>query len=280
MLKDILSHFCKRQSKDMHLGDKISKILILGQPKTGTTGLFYKIKNSLPSNTQCFFEPKKFDPLVIDSRSPVLAKVLFQHNFQINYEDFGVFPKKVLIVRDPRDRMISGLLYSSFKLHQTNRDRFFQFVELLKQKERSPRSLSVQSLLSFRSATSDFKIKLSQQGFLNFYRNHPEYFIFKYEDLIDGKFANLENYLGVCLKGKAIVEKALKVVERTKSYGDWKNWFTEDDVQRYKGIFGDYLRVFGYTDDWRIDEKPRISSRHCSEYVVKLAYLSDTRKQS
>lgn len=44
------------------------KIVIFGLAKSGTTALFYKIKNSLPPDTVCLFEPRSFDPRAVKKK--------------------------------------------------------------------------------------------------------------------------------------------------------------------------------------------------------------------
>jgi hypothetical protein len=45
------------------------KIVIFGLAKSGTTALFYKIKNSLPPDTVCLFEPRSFDPRALKKKT-------------------------------------------------------------------------------------------------------------------------------------------------------------------------------------------------------------------
>ena len=88
------------------------KIVIAGLPKSGTTALFYKIKNSLPRNAKGLFEPFKYIPNPEDEKFDLVAKILFWPNrLEADYDSWGCFDKKIMIIRDPRDRYISEFLY-------------------------------------------------------------------------------------------------------------------------------------------------------------------------
>lgn len=83
------------------------KIVIFGLAKSGTTALFYKIKNSLPPDTVCLFEPRSFDPravkkkriksLLSHRREPdVLAKVLpFRPHDPADVDSFSHFERLI-----------------------------------------------------------------------------------------------------------------------------------------------------------------------------------------
>lgn len=86
------------------------KILIAGQAKSGTTALFYALKQTLPRKYTCLFEPRGYAAANRDEC--VLAKVLI--NPSVKVEDFETFNKKILIVRDPRDNLVSRLLYAIY----------------------------------------------------------------------------------------------------------------------------------------------------------------------
>ena len=53
------------------------KILIAGLAKSGTTALFYKIKNSIPSSMSVLYEHEEYRPSAEDDQKTVLAKILF-----------------------------------------------------------------------------------------------------------------------------------------------------------------------------------------------------------
>lgn len=89
------------------------QIAIFGQYKTGTTALFYQLLGALPPDTHTLFEPMRYEA-GRGRASAVLAKVilaLYDGPNKVCYEDFLGFPHKILLLRDPRDRIVSGTLF-------------------------------------------------------------------------------------------------------------------------------------------------------------------------
>jgi len=272
---------------------KPKRIVIVGFSKSGTTALVFKIKNSLPRNLKFLFEPKGYLSGQERSDMFVLAKILFwgigifsvqfltkKLSHRVCYDDFSPFEKKIHLVRDPRDRLISGLLYyvRDSRLYG-NDEALSPFQTLLEHKRLRPHSVSVteliQALMELEGAgraLSDWRSIF--QEYVNFgivFQNeHPDYFVMKYEDVIDGKLQNLERYLGFPLPGPAAVHGSLDRVVRTKAYGDWKNWFLEEDVTFFKPIFSAHMEHFGYEENWKISPNPTISPDHSTEYVKRI----------
>lgn len=252
------------------------KIVIVGMARSGTTALFYKTKNSLNTNIKCLFEPKDYKYLPL--KEDILIKILIggENWKNVDYNQFNNFDKKILIIRDPRDRIISELLYNIRHTKFYNEDKIKDFISALVKKENKSDSLSVLELFKLREKldgkdSSNNSIKkyitnlITEE--LKFHKKHPDYFIIKYEDFIDGKLDNLEKYLGFKLKGEAKVEGIYKRVERTKSYGDWKNWFSKEDIAFFKPLFSEYMKKYSYENDWKINKKQIILPKHCSEYA-------------
>lgn len=70
------------------------KIVIFGQYKTGTTATFYKLLNSLPSNTKTLFESEEYVEEDEDKLISVLAKVILAKPESVKYNTFKNFEKK------------------------------------------------------------------------------------------------------------------------------------------------------------------------------------------
>jgi len=255
------------------------QILVAGQAKTGTTALFFKIGNSLLaceeaiSNTKFLFEPTTYSG---SKNERVLAKILL-HSGLVKFEDFKSFNKKILLLRDPRDQLISSLLYSAQgKTFSSSANKTNLFLTLLEKKEQSPGSVSI---LELRAALFDSKDSTLQEWkknisrnlhhFLEIRRRQNDFFSYKYEDFIQGKTQELENFLGFPLTGNATVNKAFKRVVRTKKSGDWQNWFLEEDVCFFRPLFQDFMRELDYEDSWSLPECQVLLPDHGSRYVRK-----------
>ena len=69
------------------------------------------------------------------------------------------------------------------------------------------------------------------------------------------------------------VPSKVERVVRTKSYGHWRDWFTEEDVEIYKPLFKDYIEMMGYDmNDWKLNKNPSLSPDLGSEYMQKIFF--------
>lgn len=267
------------------------RIVIYGLSKTGTSALFYKVKNSLPAGTIALFEPSSYGRLdrvrerfaaTLGGRSDlhVLAKVLPLGVRPVRIRDFGSFERQVLIVRDPRDRVVSMLLYWAHRARFAESDNDAAvYLDLLRRKEAEPKSVSLgqlaQAFLELDGSDRSFSGWVERwgndvSGALRFHEERPHVFLFRYEDMVEGRFAALESFLGIRLDGAATVDPAFGRVVRTKSYGGWRNWFTEADVANFAAALQPYLDHYYPAADWCLSAAPRIEPEHGSGYVERL----------
>jgi hypothetical protein len=129
-------------------------IVIISQAKSASTAVFYTIKQALPDNTHCLFEPRILDDATrqllsqTDNAPCVLAKVLAIHPpDHFPPADYLRFDRQILITRDPRDRQISALLYGMISSPFINDEaRIEKYIDLVRQKEADPKSVSVRDL--------------------------------------------------------------------------------------------------------------------------------------
>jgi len=248
------------------------KVVIAGLGKSGTTALFFKLRGALPPSTCCLFEPYYFEAAA--ARGPdVLAKILINKP-SINVASFRAFDKKIAIVRDPRDLLISHVLYRAYNWPQFvwQESKVSAFIAALRRKEDDPKSISVRALIDIFSelVSRDTLSPLTQTAkmALQFHRVHSDYFIYRYEDLIEARFGALARYLGLDLREElAVVPRPLQRVTRTKWAGDWRNWFVAEDVDYFRSYFLAYMRHFDYDDEWTLADEPHIQPLHASEYV-------------
>jgi hypothetical protein len=267
------------------------KILVVGLARSGTTALYFKLKEGLPEKTWCLYEPPRFDPAHACESSDVLAKILISHTADFDYASFEAFEKRILIVRDPRDHLVSRLLYRAcadpeFRQVDAN---VAGFIDALRHKEANPRSISILGLIdrynSFRdkshppapSSSNSVPRSWAIGAYpvaLEFHRKENGVFRYRYEDLVAGNYSAIEEYLGIILPpGEAVVGPAYEHVRRTKSADDWKNWFTEDDVAFFRPHLTPYIRAYGYADDWTLATEPCIPPEHSSDFVRRSVML-------
>jgi hypothetical protein len=254
-------------------------IAILGQYKSGTTGLFYKIKNSLPLPVRTLFEPYEYVPEPEDTRRGVLAKVilgLVDGAEAVRYDTFLGFDKKLYLVRDPRDWLVSGTLFLMQEIHEDRQ--LNPIMALLRRKEADPRNVSLLEIFDRilrakpgRSLAQTMQWMTRQVQWLpEFESRLDDYCRIKYEDFVDGRIQEMEDYLGIPLLGSAEVSEEHDHVPRTQRYGDWKNWLVERDVEHFRPVFDAYIRRYGYSTDWSVNDRPVVRPEFCSQYVERL----------
>jgi hypothetical protein len=268
------------------------RIVIYGLSKTGTTALFYKLKNSLPPETICLFEPelqslaRRIRSTVATSRPvagrrDVLAKVLPFRAKRRRIHGCASFDKQILIVRDPRDRLVSSLLYQVYNSSFVGSDEAVaRLVRLLRSKEASPRAVPLLSIVETFEALAGkpFVLRAWTQAYaergirqpLDFHRSRAAVFAFRYEDMVAGRFAELEQHLGRALPGSTSVDSSVQRVVRTKQSGGWRNWFTPEDIAVLRPVMQPYLDFYYPEADWDQPGPPHIPPEHGSGYVTRI----------
>jgi hypothetical protein len=261
------------------------KILILGVPKTGTTYLYYMLKNVMPAHTACFFEPKSLADVTTDTRQDFsLTKFLVTSaafNELLRPEALDNYDKVVLLIRDPRDLLVSTFMYSIYDMYILQDLALFgQFMTLLKVKEKKPRSLSMKKLLEIQAQINDsgptetlefVKAGLGMSSML--VDRFDKLFTIKYEDLVDGRLEDLERYLGMPLSDRdPHIALEHQLVARSKSYGDWRNWYLQEDVECFEKSFTWYINEFQYPTDWDLASPSVLDPERLSRYAMRLAW--------
>ncbi|HET9916470.1 MAG TPA: hypothetical protein VFQ89_05130 [Candidatus Binatia bacterium] len=246
------------------------KIVIAGAAKSGTTALYYALKQSLPRNYSHKFEPKKYAPK--RGEAGVLAKIIINSVDRI--EDFDCFDKRIFLIRDPRDVVVSGVLYRIYNAREPiDQGELAHYLRGVEQKQRDPASLSLVELQRRLSPLLRLDIRAHhnrEHRANDFGTLHPDYFVYKYEDLIAGRFDELERYLGFTITFSGEVDAKHQRVARTKEAGGWRDWFTPDDVEYYRPQFDDFLVKYGYDTDWALNPNPRIAPEHSTLYVRRM----------
>ena len=267
------------------------KIVIFGLSKSGTSALFYKVRNSLPACIS-LFEPVSYgatdrlrEHLKALKRGylprHVVAKVLPEGRRPVRLRDFDAFERQVLIVRDPRDRLVSALLYRSYHADFAPDDAAaLEYIALVRRKEADPGAVPLLRLveaferLEKTADALDAWIKRYRTRAvtrpLHFHAERPLLPVFQYEDLVDQRFGRLEEIVGFPLSGAAAVPDNLKRVVRTKGAGAWRNWLTPEDIGVLRPLLAPYMEAYYPGGDWDLSEAPAIRPEHASLYVTRL----------
>lgn len=268
------------------------RFVIYGLGKSGTSALFYKVRTSLPPGTIALFEPASFGPrerlrtrlgaLRHGHFAPdVLAKVLPCDVRPVRIADFDGFERQLLIVRDPRDRIVSDLLYRCFNAQfvRSVAD-CADYLALLRWKEADPASVTLidilqrfEALEAAAGAAASWVERYSVNGVacpLRFHDARPQLRAFRYEQMVKGDFGAAEEILGLPLTGTATVPGGLQRVARTKAEGSWRHWFTRGDVERFRPIVQPFLDRYYPQADWDLSADPVLDPLYGSQYVERV----------
>lgn len=257
-------------------------ILIAGLGKTGTTGVYNSFKDAVANLDEEYaflFEPSRPDPLRSLGRyapyRPILTKIILHRlaTCEVRYTDFD---HRIMTVRDPRDVVISRLLFRPLNrgtVRKVGIEELKPFIDALREKEADPTSHSVKGLHDLAD-----KLAISDSGWTGLVGNldkktqiaeEHDFFISRYEDFVDNRLEALSEYVGFPVVNPAAKDVGwLSHIPRSMGYGDWRNWFLDEDVEFFGSLFSDYLQRYGYTD-WELAESPRVDPAISSEYVEK-----------
>jgi hypothetical protein len=261
------------------------KILILGHGKSGTTVFLFKVAAGLP-HCQAFSGGNPRSQL--DNYENAVYKYTYSDR---KNRDFDLFLKhltevsydrKIWMARDPRDIAISQMFFRWHKGHRGRRKQYREHLRLIQRKEKDPLSIPFHVLYGY---TGHAKCPMSTeqmvtkerskcQDMLDFVKGlGDDWFIYKYEDMIDKNFDRLNHYLGFEVKADAEIPETNRKskVARQKAYGEWRNWFTREDADIFEPIYSPYLEYIGYDgDEWTPNPSPIIDPEVSSLYIQDL----------
>jgi hypothetical protein len=262
------------------------KVLIVGIARSGTSALYFKLKQALPESTWCLFEPAHFDPSDPGCPPNVLAKIVVGPPGRFHYDSFREFDRKIMMVRDPRDNIVSRILYRPCGTEAFRKDeaKIAAFLDVLRDKEADPRRISIVELIALFDRLTDANraawMTALHDFALDFHRANDDFFVYTYEDFIAGRYAALEDYLDIALpSGEADVTAQYEHVVRAKTVNDWKHWFTAEDVAYFRPGLTPFMRAYGYPDDWVLAAEPHINPAHASEFVRRSTALRNQQEQ-
>ena len=267
------------------------KILILGTGKSGTTALLYKVATGLP-NCSVFSggRPGKY--------SGDYENVAYKHTYEERKgKSFDLYKehlqkehydRRIWIARDPRDAAVSRMLYRWHKLYwwhkgyTEKKKQYLAHLDLVLKKEREPRSIPFHLIcryagyncwpISTEEVVEEERVRYKRMS--EFVKSlGKDWFFFTYEDMVGKNFDGLNQYLGFQAGEEAEVPTSTgkaKVV-RKKAVGDWRHWFTEEDVALFTPAYLPYMEAIGYDcNDWALSPNPVIEPEYSSIYMKSL----------
>ena len=268
------------------------KILILGTGKSGTTALLYKIAQGLP-NCQVFSggQPGKY----AGDHENVVYKHTYEErkgkSFDLFTEHFqkAHYDRKIWMARDPRDAAVSRMLYRWHKLYWWHRGytekkkQYLAHLDLVMKKEQNPRSIPFHLICRYAGHQNTWPIsteevveeeRIRYGNMCDFVRSLGEdWYHFTYENMVSKNFDGLNEYVGfqIAVDAEIPTSTGKAKVVRKKATGDWRHWFTEEDVELFKQVYLPYMEIVGYDcDDWALSKNPVIEAEYSSVYMQSL----------
>jgi hypothetical protein len=267
------------------------KIVVLGKGKSGTTALLHMIAAAFPecrpvlggfrahakSRARASSDPDESFAckFTYNDRKGRSFDAVMRHIAAEGYD------KKIWVTRDPRDNAVSDALFRWRRRHGKSRQQYRACLALVQRKERAPDSVPFCEIYRY-TGDSGGPHSLEQlvdeertryERMCEFVRNlGSDWFIFRYEDLVDRNFEALSEYLGREVHADVEIPRDDQLKARTKAYGDWKNWFLEEDVRILAPIYAPYMELVGYdSSDWSPNPHPTITPELASEYMKRLS---------
>jgi hypothetical protein len=251
------------------------RCLIVGAAKTGTTALLYAVAQAMGGEPAIHVE----EPIAsLATLGPhTAAKLLFEHERADDIAAFGArFERRILLVRDPRDNLVSRLLYSvaSHRVLLDDPAWLRTIAMLLQRKQQDPAAVALDDFPHLRPPSAMLeRACAANQALAAFAATHgANWFILRYEDLVAGRLDALSAYLGLTVAAGVEVDPTYRRVARTKGAGDWRHWFSARDVARYRPLFAPLLASLGYADDWELADPQRIAPEHSWQYFERLVH--------
>jgi hypothetical protein len=269
-------------------------VLVVGMNKTGTTIVASVIQKSM-DGAHLYVEPQRVAFFEKGGRTgfPLVVKILYEHWMErpsllsgILRGETGFRPDKtVAIIRDPRDALISALMYGAYErvVDGASKAQVDEWVRVVREKESNPESHSVLGLLE--SFNRIFNVRYPPDWFFeNFVRysawlaeNRDCLYVLNYEDFVSGNIGELSRYLGLGLSDSRDVDPDFKRVTRTRGSGEWRRMMLPEDVVCWRERFGAALQTHGYSD-WEILPE-RTDPAGGSEYILRITEDAFTSRE-
>ena len=256
------------------------KILLLGIGKSGTTALMTSMANALGLPYQ--MEPRHLGRL--DYSQAFIAKKLVDSYVPGEEAAIARFDTVIFLVRDPRDALISRLMYTPYGLPVFAQDEVLRrYTGLISRKIADPAAVSVRDIITELRALSGYRmiqttlgIQARLTGLLDRFADTA--ILLRYEDYIDGRTDAIDALIGRKLPTSVEVDRQYRRVIRNKGYGDWKNWFTEADKRYFDKIFAEHNARFGYRPE-AVNAVQTIDPAKSVGYVIAVVNESRAKRR-
>ncbi len=267
-------------------------VFVLGRAKTGTTFIAKSIESACPAAPVRFImEPKTQRDIsraaTASTNSTLIMKVLFDHwdTQRDALDDIvagvsqPVFHSRIAIVRDPRDEIISRMMFRPFSFLVSGHARaedVERWANVLEQREKNQKMtfLDIQKAFAatFPSASDPAdEIRLIARlcmGYADYLKQNQTVFTtLRYEDAVADDFSAIEQALGWQVSKTQDLGR-FGYTKRSGAATNWAKWFHPSDLETIKDLMGPACTALGY-HDWSTpaDVNRAIEPEHHSEYA-------------
>ena len=265
-------------------------VLVFGQGKSGTTVVAKTIQHSLPG-AGFLMEPKSEEEIARKRARPLVTKILYGQwkedlpglTRMLRNEGATRFDRIVKMLRDPRDQAISSFLYNFYNITRSGRaseEQLQEMIGLVRAKEENPQALSFGRLCGEMNCVMRWKgysiawlltesPSAANRAYWEFLASlGRDGFLLRYEDFMRGELRALESYLGLELSRRREVDEYERT-RRSAAAGNWREFFTPEDVEVLRPLIGAALGEMGY-EDWELRPVSHLNPAHFSEYLLRL----------
>ena len=263
-----------------------TSVLIISMARCGSSVLYELIKNNLGDRCIGFFEPEGISFLEtgvhsLESENPVLAKFILRPYLSLNRDLSKSFTKTIGLIRDPRDNLLSRLLFRMVSPKFIENPKVCRnLLPLLEKKLEMPHSVSMIDLFRSIEATNlmekmiDHRFQENLELYMQWHDSSKNAFIFPYEDFITNDLSSLGNYLEIAIKSSDSLKVVSPKIKRSGGMGEWRQWFTAEDIDFFRPRMSSFMKRYGYADDWELPKVPVIDPSTSIDYVKQHAGLA------
>lgn len=257
------------------------RIVIVTQRKTGGSALMhatadaYKIRSLGSENQSLKKTPEKSCVIKWVSERYLGSKTIADFNANL-----GKFDARIFLVRDPRDILISHMFYMTYVDKRVHRsfENAKAIISFLIEKQQSPEQIPFSEMVRVWNqygSIDNFKgVRMNNKVLLKLWRRfNDQFFLYSYEDMVQGNFSAISQYLGAEVTEPRVRGKFVRVV-RSKKINNWQHWFHEADNDIYSQAFRRYMKVFGY-EKGEVAKQQVIDVNHAAGYLVELITRRD-----
>jgi hypothetical protein len=259
------------------------KLAIVAPAKSGSTAVYNSCRAALSRDgmlCRSIFEPQLPRPILrlrnYDYSRPFVTKVMMSRML-VTMSDFhlGWFDKRILLVRDLKDLMVSELLFRPM-VDPLSLDEaaLSEFVRLIQEKELNPASISIIRLheRANQLGVSFINWDLYRQ-ILNAMielRSKYEFSVIHFEDYSSGDYSGLRQIIGREVESTDLSSSWVSHIQRRGKHGDWRNWFTPEDLEFSQEFFKEYNNAFNYGSSGLGElHSATIDNEHGSKYIMR-----------